>query len=602
MKPLHKGVTQQADLDGLAKEPEVPALPTHLVKVGSVYKFRARIPQDLLKYYRPKKEITESLGTKSLTDARRLLPAIQLKFQMEWADLRAATTSNYTELTLNDATIQYLTTFFEHESLAGDERTRLGGNYTLEEIQDYREQLADTIAYLRDAVAVGNVDIIKPALDQYLDLKRVKVTGSEDDYRKLALAYMRGAIKTNSALLARMNGDAVPTPEVGDHPEVSPQATSRSTSTQAKSKGITLYSLFEYWRDAVKGRPRRTIDDFERCVREVDAVTGNKPANELTKADVIQYRDALSAKGKHYSTVEKDLSFLKTMLRYAYESEKLDRNPSEGVKVAKPKVSKNPKRALTGSDLSLLLGSSIYTAQERPLGGGRDASAWIPLLGLYTGARLEELCQLRVPDIQEESGIHYLDIIDLDDDDEDIHTSVKTDESRRKVPLHRELIRAGFLTYVEYVKEQGHDWLFPHLNPDQYDRRGGNWSKWWTLWRRKLGVGGRQRCFHAFRHTFKTACRRPDIAEEHHDAITGHSGGSVGREYGYVPLETKAGVMAKVRYSGVQFDWVWQPSTEGWAKHPLRTSKPPKPASATKPRKTKPKSPASSKSKVQAGS
>jgi hypothetical protein len=126
MKPLHKGVTQQADLDGLAKEPEVPALPTHLVKVGSVYKFRARIPQDLLKYYRPKKEITESLGTKSLTDARRLLPAIQLKYQMEWADLRAATTSNYTELTLNDATIQYLTTFFEHESLAGDERTRLG--------------------------------------------------------------------------------------------------------------------------------------------------------------------------------------------------------------------------------------------------------------------------------------------------------------------------------------------------------------------------------------------------------------------------------------------------------------------------------------------
>jgi hypothetical protein len=38
--------------------------------------------------------------------------------------------------------------------------------------------------------------------------------------------------------------------------------------------------------------------------------------------------------------------------------------------------------------MSLLLGSIIYTGQERPLGGGRKASAWLPLLGLYTGARL----------------------------------------------------------------------------------------------------------------------------------------------------------------------------------------------------------------------
>jgi hypothetical protein len=45
MKPIPKGVTQKADLDGLAKEPEVPALPTNLVRIGAIHKFRARIPQ-----------------------------------------------------------------------------------------------------------------------------------------------------------------------------------------------------------------------------------------------------------------------------------------------------------------------------------------------------------------------------------------------------------------------------------------------------------------------------------------------------------------------------------------------------------------------------
>jgi integrase len=38
--------------------------------------------------------------------------------------------------------------------------------------------------------------------------------------------------------------------------------------------------------------------------------------------------------------------------------------------------------------------------------------------------------------------------------------------------------------------------------------------------------------FHSFRHTFKRACREAGISEEIHHALTGHSGGGVGRSYG----------------------------------------------------------------------
>ena len=157
-------------------------MPTNLVRVGSTYKCRSRIPQDLLRYYQPKKEVTESLHTKSLAEAKRLLPAIQLKYQQEWADMRAAIGKNISELPLNDVTIEYITACLEHESLSGDERTRLNGNYTLEKIQEYREHLADSTAELRDITAIGDIAVIQPAIEQYLKLKHIKVVGSEEAY------------------------------------------------------------------------------------------------------------------------------------------------------------------------------------------------------------------------------------------------------------------------------------------------------------------------------------------------------------------------------------------------------------------------------------
>jgi len=189
----------------------VPALPTNLARVGAVYKFRSRIPTDLLRLYAPKREVTESLHTKSLTEARRLLPAVQLKYQQEWANLRAAMSEDFTDFVLNDAGIAYLVAMFEHESLAGDDAIRNSGNYELDTIREYRERLNESIEFLRDAAAIRNLDAVRPALEEYLRLKKLKPVGRPQDFDRLATAYLQGAIRTNEALLARMRGDTVPT-------------------------------------------------------------------------------------------------------------------------------------------------------------------------------------------------------------------------------------------------------------------------------------------------------------------------------------------------------------------------------------------------------
>lgn len=69
MEVLHKGVTHGENEAGLRKAPKVPTLPTNLVRIGATYKYRSRIPKDLLSYYQPKTEVTESLHSKSLAEA-----------------------------------------------------------------------------------------------------------------------------------------------------------------------------------------------------------------------------------------------------------------------------------------------------------------------------------------------------------------------------------------------------------------------------------------------------------------------------------------------------------------------------------------------------
>ena len=76
------------------------------------------------------------------------------------------------------------------------------------------------------------------------------------------------------------------------------------------------------------------------------------------------------------------------------------------------------------------------------------------------------------------------------------------------------------------------------------------WAQWWGRHADALRVSDRRKVFHSFRHGFKDAARAV-MPEEHHDAITGHSNGSVGRGYGRgVPLRVLAESMAKVTFAG----------------------------------------------------
>jgi integrase len=166
----------------------------------------------------------------------------------------------------------------------------------------------------------------------------------------------------------------------------------------------------------------------------------------------------------------------------------------------------------TVEQLNDLFKSSIWTGTgsgpgqftKRHLSGRkvyRDSYWWLPVIALWTGARLEEIAQLHHEDLMmDKDGIPFVHIFD-----EGIRR-VKTDSSIRDVPVHSALIRLGFLDLFKPSKRG--ERIFPELLPTgRLKKFGDTYSSHFTDYRRKCGLYERLRDYHSFRRTFITMIR-----------------------------------------------------------------------------------------------
>ena len=189
---------------------------------------------------------------------------------------------------------------------------------------------------------------------------------------------------------------------------------------------------------------------------------------------------------------------------------------------------------------------------KRPPGewGGKQ---WLLVIGLYTGARLEEIGQLRVNDVCDIDDIHYFNITESDDPDEVIDgserpKSLKTTGSERRVPVHPTLIDLGLLDHVSEMRKRGHARVFPDIKSSQESITSA-YSKAANRYIDNCGIVSPQKTFHSLRHTFIRQCRDAGIHRDHHQALTGHREENVGDHYGDgFSLSTLNEDIAKVRY------------------------------------------------------
>lgn len=311
------------------------------------------------------------------------------------------------------------------------------------------------------------------------------------------------------------------------------QSGSTPFSSPAAAPEACYHEVIAAYRATSLSRRPTTIEDYERVLTDFAGFVGGKPIAEVTRRDVLAWRDGLLARGQSATTATRKAGILKTLFGHAVEYELIMANPAERVR-GLPAPQRKPRVGFSSDDLRQIFQSPIYTEDYRPVGGGREACFWLPLLALFTGARVEELAQLTVADVVHAPALgHYLDI-----SDEAEHARLKNPSARRRIPLHATLIDCGFLDYAAALPAGG--FLFPDLRPNPRGRRGGYFSNFFSGYLRgEIGIADRRKVFHSFRHTFKDACRRVGIDEAVHDALTGHTASGAGRRYGneHYPLQ-----------------------------------------------------------------
>ena len=141
--------------------------------------------------------------------------------------------------------------------------------------------------------------------------------------------------------------------------------------------------------------------------------------------------------------------------------------------------------------------------------------------------------------------------------------------SVRSFPVHSELIRLGLIKYVEALRAEGQERLFPCVAVSEVNNAGGGFSSWFSDYKSSLGLGP-EHTFHSFRHTVETLLKRKREHPFHINYVTGHAqrGGDADTTYTHLTPVDFVGTVELIQHAGVLLPKVWPPS--GWSA-PSRT-------------------------------
>lgn len=226
---------------------------------------------------------------------------------------------------------------------------------------------------------------------------------------------------------------------------------------------------------------------------------------------------ALGEKPAAPNTINKNLTRVSALFEWAIKYGYTTQNPARGMTIANPKRASEERQAFTGDDLKKIFGSDAYVRN----GHKHAYQYWVPLIALYTGARLNEICQLHVSDLEEMDGVPIIRITD-----EGGSKRLKTKAARRVIPIHPELIRLGLLDFANSLRQHDHSRLFPELKEGR-DGYGQTVSKWFARYSTQCGVDELGKVFHSFRHTVINQLKQASVSKEKIAALVGHEDESI---------------------------------------------------------------------------
>lgn len=240
------------------------------------------------------------------------------------------------------------------------------------------------------------------------------------------------------------------------------------------------------------------------------------------------------------------MEWIARMFRWAHEQKWITDDPCTGLRKESvltkaervlAQVGQSRREAFTDEEVS-----KIFSAQWFLSGSGEKTKAgtyrtfqpfhyWLPLLGLFTGARINELAQLHLNDIGQDGSVWYIDINRKTPD-----KSLKNNWSARKVPLHSQLVELGFIEWCKELRGAGFQRVFPELSWNSTNRYAKEPIRVMSQHLESLGMPrDGTKVFHSFRHGINNALqKRTNMLDWMRKRFMGHEPGSGVNERHYL--------------------------------------------------------------------
>lgn len=204
----------------------------------------------------------------------------------------------------------------------------------------------------------------------------------------------------------------------------------------------------------------------------------------------------------------------------------------EGLRPRKPKAGSirrkqekpGPDRVRAIFDLPVFTGCRSAKEQDSPGEAVfHSANYFLPMLFVYLGPRRKELAGLRVDDIQLTASGPALNI------QANELRRIKNEQSERVLPIPDELVRLGFLDYVDAIRGLGEHHLFPELfapGREHHDPGDRFYKDFVPLLKASPAMEDQlwKRALHALRHGFADTLKQSGISTSIIDDVSGRLG------------------------------------------------------------------------------
>jgi len=528
-----------------------------LYRRGATFYHRAAVPVDITDTY-PKTEETFSLRTKDYREAVRRVRVeaarVDRLFEAHRKELERAAEPALEELT--DAQIKHIGEIYYAFLLEEDEEIRLDG-FEDRSFEDYAQDVEDLDEINRHDFARGQQDgFFRGEAEEVLtwETVKLKLASGSSSWPKVIRVLQAATIKANKAKRERNDGEVIETPVV---PSAAP---SIPVNTPLLSVAISQ------WIEEKKQTSweQKTADDHRIWADRFVVIAGDKALEAYGKADARTFKEVLmklpanwtrQAELKDMSidkaakkadelglppmsvtNFNKIIGFVSAFWNWAKANyDGVVSNPFDGMKLKKSGKARDERHPFTPEELKAIFNAPLYTGCHsikawRTPGNviPRDSGLyWVPLIGLFTGARSGEIIQLYTSDIVEMDSIVCFELTDDGDDQR-----LKNSGSHRFIPVHPVLKELGLLDFIERCRSRQQTRLFPEMPKGADGYYSSPYSRQFRRLLESVGAKHAKNSFHSFRHSFEDACRNSGIPSDLMNALQGHSEPGMAARYG----------------------------------------------------------------------